>query len=88
MTDTTRSRTEVLREGIADAVREAEALLGAGDRGTRAHTCLARAGTLAAELKALSLRMGSAEGYDYAVRMLAIIEKLQAELKPANGSEQ
>jgi hypothetical protein len=83
MTDTARSRTEILREGIVDAVREAEALLGAADRSARTHACLARAGTLAAELKALSLRMGSAEGYDDAVTMLAILEKLQAQLRPA-----
>jgi hypothetical protein len=87
MIDTTRSRPEVLREGIASAVREAEALLVAGDRGARAHTCLAHAMTLATTLKALSLRMGSAEGYDDAVRILASIEKLQAELKPATGSK-
>jgi hypothetical protein len=32
MTDTTRSWTEVFREGIVDVVREAEALLEAGNR--------------------------------------------------------
>jgi hypothetical protein len=82
MTDTTRSRPEVLREGIAGALRETEALLVAGDRGERARARLARARTLAAELKALSRRMGSAEGYDDAIRMIAIIEELQAELDP------
>ncbi|HEV3241056.1 MAG TPA: hypothetical protein VG429_11720 [Casimicrobiaceae bacterium] len=87
MTDTTRSRPEVLREGIARAVRDTEALLVAGDRGERAHAYLARARTLAAELKALSLRMGSAEGYDDAVRMLAIIEELQADLDPATDAK-
>jgi hypothetical protein len=86
MTDTTRSRPEVLREGIARAVRDAEASLAAGERGESAQACLARARTLAAELKALSLRMGSAEGYDDAVRMLAIIEQHQAELNPAAGA--
>jgi hypothetical protein len=86
MIDTTRSRTEVLREGIAYALRETEALLLAGERGAKAHACLARARTLAAELKALSLRMGSAEGYDDSVRILAVIEELQAQLKP-DGSK-
>jgi hypothetical protein len=87
MTDTTRSRTEVLREGIVKAVHEAEALLVAGQRGETVQTCLTRARTLAAELKALSLRMGYAEGYDDAVQISAIIEKLQATLKPAPGTK-
>jgi hypothetical protein len=87
MTDT-RSRTELLREGIVEAMREATALLVAGDRGAKAHAPLARARTLAAELKALSRRMGFAEGYDDAVRILALIEELQAKIKPATGSTQ
>ncbi len=88
MTDITRSRTEVLREGVRESVREATALLVAGDRGAKAHASLARAWTLAAELKALSRRMGFAEGYDDAVRMLAVIEELQAKLKPTTGPTQ
>ncbi len=88
MTDTTRSRTEVLREEAVEAVREATALLVAGDRDAKAHASLARAWTLAAEFKALSRRMGFAEGYDDAVRMLAVIEELQAKLRPATGSKQ
>jgi hypothetical protein len=87
MTDTTRSRTEVLREGIVKAVRQAEALLVAGQRGETVQTCLAQARTLAAELKALSLRMGYSEGYDDAVQIAAIIEKLQAMLKPPPSSK-
>ena len=88
MTDTTRSRAELLREGISYAVRETQALLVAGERGAGARACLERARTLAAELKALSVRMGSAEGYDDAVRMLAIIEELQSKLKPPTDSKQ
>ncbi len=87
MTNTTRSRAEVLREGIVKAVREAETLLVAGQRGETVQTCLAQARRLAAELKALSLRMGYSEGYDDAVQISAIIEKLQAMLKAAPGSK-
>ena len=88
MTDTTRSRAEVLRQGIIEAEREAAALLAAGDRGARAHTCVERARTLATEFKVLSRRMGSKEGYDDAVHLLAIIEELQAKLEPTTGSSQ
>jgi len=83
MTDTGRSRTEVMRQGIVDAAREAALLLVAGDAGERARACAERARTLATELKALSRRMGSAEGHDEAVRLLAMIEELQARLEPA-----
>ena len=80
---TTRSRSEVLREGIIAAINETAALLAAGDRGPGAAACLEGARTLAAELKTLSRRMGSTDGYEDAVRMLAIIEELQAKLNPA-----
>ena len=87
MTDTTRSRPEVLRQTIREAGREAAALLAAGDRGQRAHTCVERARRLATELKTLSRRMGSAEGYEDAVKLLAIIEELQAKLKPSTDRD-
>ena len=88
MTDTTRSRPEVLRQGIVGAMREADALLAAGDRGASARAFVERARTLATELKALSRRMGSEEAYDDAVHLLATIEELQAKLKPTTGSSQ
>ena len=88
MIDTTRSRAEVLRQGIVGAAREAATLLVSGDRGAKAHTYVERARTLAIELKALSRRMGSKEGYDDAVQLLAIIEELQAKLKPTTDPKQ
>jgi len=82
MIDTTRSRSEVLKEGIVAATNEASALLALGDRGARAGVCLEAARKLAAELKTLSQRMGSDEAYKDAVQMLAIIEELQVKLQP------
>jgi hypothetical protein len=84
MTDTTRSRSEVLKQGIVAATNEATALLAIGDRGARAVACLEAARKLAAELKTLSQRMGSEEAYKDAVQMLAMIEELQAKLRPRN----
>jgi hypothetical protein len=85
MTDTTRSRSEVLKEGIVAATNEAAALLALGDSGARAVLCLEAARKLAAELKTLSQRMGSEEPYRDAVQMLAIIEELQAKLRPRDS---
>jgi hypothetical protein len=87
MKEVKRSPAEVLRQGMVEAVREATALLAAGDRGANARACVERAQSLAATLKALSQRMGSAEGYDDAVRILAITEELQDKLKPSTASE-
>jgi hypothetical protein len=87
MSEVKRSRAEVLRQGIVEAVREATALLAARDRGAKARACVERAQSLVAELKALSQRIGSAEGYDDAVRMPAMIEELQAKLKLSTSSE-
>jgi hypothetical protein len=81
MIDATRSRTEVLRQGIVDAANETAALLAAGDAGAKASTCLERGRALATELKTLAQRMGSEEGYEDAIQMLAMIENLQAALK-------
>ena len=85
MVDTTRSRSEVLKEGIVAATNEAAALLALGDRGARVAVCLESARKLAAELKTLSQRMGSDEAYKDAVQMLAIIEELQVKLQPRDG---
>jgi hypothetical protein len=83
MIDTTRSRSEVLKEGIVAATNEAAALLALGDRGALAAVaCLESARKLAAELKTLSQRMGSEEAFKDAVQMLAIIEELQIKLRP------
>ena len=87
MTDTTRSRSEVLKEGIVAAIHEAGALLLLGERGARVATSLEAARKLAAELKMLSQRMGSEEGYKDAVQMLASIEQLQAQLRPGTDSK-
>jgi hypothetical protein len=87
MSDGKRSPAEVLRHRILDAIREAGALLAAGDRGTQTQAYVERARASATELKALSQRMGSAEGYDDAVRMLTTIEALQAKLRPADPKQ-
>jgi len=84
MTDTTRSRSEVLKQGIVAATNEAAALLAIGERGARAAACLEAARKLAAELKTLSQRMGSEEAYKDAVQMLAMIEELHARLRPSS----
>ena len=87
MTDTTRSRSEVLKGGIVAATNEAAALLALGDRGPRTAACLEAARKLAAELKARSQRMGSEEAYKDAVQMLAIIEELQIKLLPRDDKK-
>jgi hypothetical protein len=88
MIEPKRSPLEVRRQGIVAALREAAALLAAGDRGVRTRACIEHAATLAAELKALSQRMGSPEGCDEAIRMLAAIEALQGKLESSASPEQ
>ena len=50
------------------------------------HGRVSHAAALAAELKALSLRTGSAEGYDEAVRAQAVVEDLRARLEAVAAS--
>lgn len=74
------TETETLRLDIMEAVREAATALREGEPGSKAQDALERAQTLTAQLRALSLRIGSAEGYHDAIWMGALVEKFRAEL--------